>query len=346
MERAWDINPGASPAITVAVLDTGAAYQNVLQRYFARSWNAGAFVFPALGIVDVPVSAAPELGGRERFVSPRDFIWNDDTPDDLDGHGTHVAGTIGQLTNNGVGVAGMAFNVRLMPVKVLDTIWDFIFNSPEFATDDVLARGIRYAVDNGAKVLNLSLGRTGAPAPVVRDAIVYAVSRGAFVAVAAGNDFLRGNPTKRPADVGPDGGRRGGGRRGPGQSAGLLLEHRCRSWSYGTGRRPVARRHHGRHPPAVVRLRPHRYRPSRPSTVSDTAVRCVRVPVLQGTSMAAPHVAGFAALLMQQGITSPAAVEAIMKRSATDLGPPGRDDAYGYGLINPRAALRGMGLLK
>jgi subtilisin family serine protease len=67
---------------------------------------------------------------------------------------------------------------------------------------------------------------------------------------------------------------------------------------------------------------------------------------LQGTSMAAPHVAGFAVLLMQQGITSPAAIEAIMKRYATDLGPSGRDDEYGYGLINPRAALRGLGLAK
>ena len=67
---------------------------------------------------------------------------------------------------------------------------------------------------------------------------------------------------------------------------------------------------------------------------------------LQGTSMAAPHVSGFAALLMQQGITSPAAIEAIMKRYATDLGPTGRDNEYGYGLINPRAALRGMGLAR
>jgi serine protease len=65
-----------------------------------------------------------------------------------------------------------------------------------------------------------------------------------------------------------------------------------------------------------------------------------------GTSMATPHVAGFAALLMQQGITSPAAIEAIMKQFATDLGPPGRDDEFGYGLINPRASLRGMGLAK
>jgi serine protease len=66
----------------------------------------------------------------------------------------------------------------------------------------------------------------------------------------------------------------------------------------------------------------------------------------QGTSMATPHVAGFAAMLMQQGITSPAAIEAVMKRYATDLGATGRDDEYGHGLINPRAALRGLGLAK
>src|SRR6185503_13613609 len=68
---------------------------------------------------------------------------------------------------------------------------------------DVVARGIRYAADNGAQVINLSIGRFGAPAPVVSDAIAYAVSRGAFVAVAAGNDFETGNRTERLAESAP-----------------------------------------------------------------------------------------------------------------------------------------------
>jgi subtilisin family serine protease len=66
----------------------------------------------------------------------------------------------------------------------------------------------------------------------------------------------------------------------------------------------------------------------------------------QGTSMAAPHVTGFAALLIQQGITNPAAIEAAMKRFATDRGSAGRDDEYGAGVINPRATLRGLGVAK
>jgi subtilisin family serine protease len=67
---------------------------------------------------------------------------------------------------------------------------------------------------------------------------------------------------------------------------------------------------------------------------------------LQGTSMASPHVAGEAALLVSQGITSPSIIEALIKKTARDLGPAGRDDEYGYGLIQPRAALFGFGIAR
>ena len=87
-------------------------------------------MYPVLGVVDVPFAVAPELGGSSRFVAPRDFVWDDDEPVDLDGHGTHVTGTIAQTTNNNVGVAGMAFNVSIMPIKALFTDWDEELGAP------------------------------------------------------------------------------------------------------------------------------------------------------------------------------------------------------------------------
>ncbi len=348
MERAWDINPGATNAVTVAVLDTGAAYRSSVVRFTGAAWALDDGVrFPALGPVDVPFAAAPDLGGPDRFVSPRDFIWNDTTPFDLDGHGTHVAGTVGELTNNNLGVAGMAFNVRIMPVKVIDSLWDAIFSRPFAGTDDVVARGIRYAADNGAKVLNMSIGRNGPPAPVVQAAISYAVGLGTFVVVAGGNEFQSGNPIEQIAEFAP------------------RIDGMVAVASIGPDRR---RAFYSTTAPYIELAAPGGDQQSVGSTggilqqsfdldLVDTFLRGpagYRAPrfdsfayqYFQGTSMAAPHVAGFAALLMQQGITSPAAIEAAMKQYATDLGTPGRDDEYGYGLINPRAALRGMGLAK
>jgi serine protease len=348
MERAWDINPGATADVVVAVLDSGVAFRNGVFRFNARPFGiVGGPTFPALGQIDVPFAAAPDLGSPDRFVAPRNFIWNDTNPLDFDGHGTHVAGTLGQLTNNNTGVAGMAFNVRIMPVKVIDTEWDFIFNSPFQGTDDVVARGVRYAADNGAKVLNMSIGRAGPPAPAVQEAIQYAVSRGAFVVVAAGNDFLNGNPTERPADVAPliDGM----------VSVAAIGRDRVRARYSSTGsyvelaapggdqvRNGLAggilQQTHDSDFTATFLLGPTGYRAPR----FDVFV----YEFFQGTSMAAPHVSGFAALLIQQGITSPAAIEQIMKRYASDLGPAGRDDEFGVGLINPRASLRGLGLVR
>src|SRR5262249_42598765 len=122
-------------------------------------------------------SAATQIATARRIVAPFDFIWNNQMPLDFDGHGTHVAGRIGQLTNDNIGTAGVAFNVKLMPVKVIDSVWDDIFGAPNVGTDETVARGIRYAADNGAKVINMSIGRTGPPntAPVVEDAMRYAV---------------------------------------------------------------------------------------------------------------------------------------------------------------------------
>ena len=347
MERAWDINPGATESVTVAVLDSGVAYRSALMRYNAGAFTFDGLQFPALGLIDVPFAAAPDLGGPDRFVAPRDFIWETTTPFDLDGHGTHVSGTIGQLTNNAMGVAGMAFNARIMPVKVISGPWDEIFGNFRVGTDDLVARAVRYAADNGARVLNMSIGRTGGPAPVIQEAISYAVSRGAFVVVAAGNEFEEGNPVERYAEFGPlisgmvsVGAIGRDRRRAFYSSTGPYVELAApggNSLSGGTSGEILQQTYDFDFVDTYLRG-PAQYRAPRFDVFA--------YQFLQGTSMAAPHVSGFAALLIQQGITKPAAIEAAMTRYATDLGTAGRDSEFGHGLINPRASLRGLGLAK
>jgi serine protease len=358
IERAWDIQPAAGSSIVVAVLDTGIAYTNATVQFFASAFSIdadgdigpparAATNYPALGNLTLSFVAAPQLVQSGRFVAPHDFIWDDTLPLDLDGHGTHVSGTIGQVTHDGTGEAGIAFNVKLMPVKVIDSEWDDIFGSPEAGTDQVLARGIRYAADNGAKVINLSLERTGPPAPAVEDAIRYAVSRGAFLAIAAGNDFENGNPTEVLAEIAS---------RVPG-AVSVAAVDRNRQHAYYSSAGPwveiaapggsfrgfaadggILQQTLDLQLVDTFLLPPPRFAAPRFDAVADY--------YFTGTSSATPHVAGLAALLMQQGITSPAAIEAALERFATDLGDPGRDNLFGFGLLEARNTLRGLGLAR
>jgi serine protease len=342
MPVAWDISHGGSTAVIVAVLDSG--IETTTASFTFPLWNGTVFANAT-----IPFAASPDQS-PSRMTGARDFAFWTGPVLDMVGHGTHVAGTILQDTNNNLGFAGIAYNARLMPVKVCFGFWEIqivqaALNMPGFADPDAggcatsdLIAGIRYAADNGAKVLNLSLGGPGQSTAEL-EALRYAVSKGAFIAVSAGNSFEEGNPIEYPAGFGPqvDGvmsvaatGR--SRRRAYYSSTGSYIEIAAPGGDFRDGGLS-----------GVV------YQTGLLTTDSEPTL--VRVPrfdryfeePLQGTSMAAPHVAGVAALLYSQGITNPAAIEAAIKRSAVDLGTPGRDDEYGYGLIDARAALRGFG---
>jgi serine protease len=373
MEKAWDIQPQAGSAITVAVIDTGMAYQNATFTATLPAFrDANGTQYPALGQVIIPYSAAPQLvspSAVSRIVAPHDFVNETSTPFDFDGHGTHVSGTIGQLTNDGIGTAGVAFNVKLMPVKVLASTWDLLFAgftniSNVGGSDDDVARGIRYAADNGAKILNMSLGSSGPPdcatkpnqsdcSPVIEAAMRYAVGKGCFMAVAGGNEFettvapYGTNPTSVIAEIAS---------RIPG-AVSVAAVDRGRAHAYYSSSGSYIElaapggSERGFGSDGYVRQQTFDFK------LTDTFLRppaqfvAPRFDVFGyigyiGTSMAAPHVAGVAAMLMQQGITDPAAIEDILEKTAVDLGTPGRDNAFGFGLVDARAALRGLGLAK
>jgi serine protease len=350
LPRAWDINPGGRDDVVVAVLDSGLT--TTTATYSFRIWTGSEFQ-----VFAVPLTQTSDFD-HARVRRGREFAfgwrWTTTAGEtvlfDADGHGSHVAGTIAQQTNNGMGFAGVAHATTILPVKVCWSYWDFQlalgaegtrgFAPPDAAgcPDAALVEGLRYAADNDARVINMSLGGTR-PMPAVEDALEYAVSRGAFVSIAAGNEALEGNPTAYPAAYAPqiDGV----------VAVGALTRAgtRARYSNFGSYVELVAPGGDGDAPPNDVwqigplqtdlafELLSPRFDRFQPLNIS-------------GTSMAAPHIAGVAALLYSQGVTNPAAIEAALKRFARDLGPAGRDDEYGHGLVDARAVLRGLGVAR
>ena len=265
-------------------------------------------VYPPLGIVDVPFAVAPELGDA-KFVSPRDFIWDDDLPFDLDGHGTHVSGTVGQLTNNGVGVAGMAYNVRIMPVKVIDEVWDFIFDSPEHrhrrhgrARHPLRRRQRRQGDQHEHRPHRRRPGDRGRGGHSLRRRRAACSSRSP-----PATPPTTGNAPSRTAEAAPNiDGMVAVAAVGRALRARVLLDDQHLRRDRRARRRPAARRQHRRHPAADASIRI-----CCTPICSDRSAIGRRAPTsfayyfFQGTSMATPHVSAFAAMLMQQGITSP-----------------------------------------
>jgi serine protease len=347
MPKAWDIEPGGSPSIIVAVVDTGVTAQ--AGSFTFANWNGSAIVNQSFSFIVNPDLAAT------RLMAPYDFVNGSTTVLDMDGHGTHVSGTIGEDSNNSLGDAGMAYKVKIMPVKVCAGYWDVQFamskagvrgQAPLDAggcSNSDIAAGIRYAADNGAKVINISLGGDSASTTILA-AINYAISKGAFVAAAGGNEYEDGNPTEWPAADAPsvDGlmsvaAVNRSSNRAFYSNTGSYIEIAApggdsRDQSSGTGYVWQSTLIYTDQDPAIGFYKP----------------RFDRFDEIgyQGTSMATPHVVGLAALMMSHGITSPTAVEALIKRTAKDLGDPGKDTSFGYGLIQPRTALFGVGVIK
>ena len=286
MEPAWDISTGSGA--TVAVLDTG-------------------------------IREGTDLADT-CFVDGYDFVNNDNNPIDDNGHGTHVAGTIAQSTNNNKGVAGVAYDACLMPVKVLDTYG--------YGTYADIIDGINYAVDNGAHIISMSFGGSS-PSQGIEDALADAYNNDVTCIAASGNDNQNGilYPAAYDNYV---------------IAVGATQYDKARApySNYGSSLDVVA-------PGGNLNL------DQNDDGYGDGVLQQTFEKIwwwiqwgyyfFQGTSMATPHVSGTAALLYSDGVTTPDEIREALESTALDLGDSGWDMYYGYGLINAYDALQYSG---
>ncbi len=291
MDEAWSIEEG-DPNVIVAVVDTGVAYENY-----------GGY------------TQAPDLA-ETRFVPGYDFVNDDNHPNDDNGHGTHVTGTIAQSTNNLIGVAGVAFRCSIMPVKVMD--------SQGQGDAFTVSQGILFAVNHGAHVINLSFG-SPQPSTTLQNAVQTAYQRGVTVVAAAGNDGANGNPPSYPAAYSnyciAVGAVRYDLARAPYSTKGSYIS------VVAPGGDTTVDQNGDGYPDGILQ-----------QTFDDNP-NVFAYWFFQGTSMATPHVSGLAALLVSHGITGPDKVRKAIETTARDLGPAGWDQEYGWGLIDAHAAL-------
>jgi serine protease len=292
-----DSHPGAK-GVVVAVLDTGIAYA-----------DGGRF------------RRSPDFGANQ-FVPGWDFVGQDPQPADVNGHGTHVAGTIGEKTNNGVALTGLAYGAKLMPVRVLNGLGN--------GKSDEIAKGIRFAARHGAKVINMSFNfGCGNPVPAVAQAMRLAATRGVVMVASVGNDEPRGCVTMPASD--PHAIAVGGTTEGGCLGAYSKISPRIDLVAPGGGL------------PAAGCPSPSASRPIYQLTFRTGSPRSFEIPgFYEGTSMAASHVSGVAAMVIASGVLGPAPspgqVLARLESTARDLGTPGKDNDFGYGLIDAAAA--------
>jgi serine protease len=303
MRMAWELTQGSSNVV-VAVVDEGVAYED----YTIPSHEVGEVYSP-----DGRYHVAPDLAGTQ-FVPGYDCVNNEPHANDEGGHGTHVSGTIAQTTNNNLECAGMAFGCKIMPVRVL---------GPGGGTNDDVAEGICFAYQNGADVINMSLGGSS-PSDLIHQACIDAANAGVVICAATGNEGHNGISYPAAYDE-------------------CIAVGSIDYWwqrapysNYGNEIDIVA-------PGGVTEQT--NYCPIYQQTYAEAGqnppidVSTFEVKGWQGTSMATPHVSALAAMMASRGITNAASIRSRMCNTAWDLGSPGWDPEYGYGLINPVRAL-------
>ena len=307
MESAWDITKG-DPNVIVAVIDTGVAYEDYEE--FVDNPGRGKDYW-------ITYQQAPDLADTN-FVAGYDFVNDDDHPNDDEGHGTHVAGTIAQSTNNSIGVAGVAFDTSIMPIKVLD--------SSGSGTYADIADGIYFAADNGAKIINMSLGGTSGSI-TLENAVAYAYGKWVTIICASGND-------------------------GSATTVSYPAAYDAYCIAVGATRYDEAVAYYSNGGPSLDLTAP-----GGDITVDqneDGFADGVLQQTFgdnptdwdywfyQGTSMAAPHVSGVVALLIAHAVATtptPDEIREALQSTAEDKGSPGWDSEYGWGIVDAYAAL-------
>ncbi len=264
---------------------------STIQAYRAWDTTQGAANIK-IAIIDSGIqSSHPDLDAK--LVRGYDFVDGDAAPEDGNGHGTHVAGSAAAETNNGTGGAGTCPACRIMPIRVLD-------DAGSGTLSDV-AEGIVFAADQGAQVINLSLG--GGGSVLLEMAVDYAWDKGAFLACAAGNDGTTSITTAYPAPY----------NNCFAVAATTSADTRARFSNYGAWVEVAA-----------------------PGASIVSTWLADGYATVSGTSMAAPHVAGLAGLLSSQGLSN----AQIRERICTTADPiAGTGSEWTCGRINAAAAV-------
>gem|GEM_PF-755591 len=315
-DKAWDIADGTG--VVVAVVDTGVDYNH--PDISGNIWSNSDEI-PGNGIDD-------DHNGYIDDVRGWDFAYGDAEVIDRMGHGTHVAGTIAAVGNNNTGIIGVAPKAKIMPVKGLSDTGS--------GYTDRLAAGIKYAAENGADVINNSWG--GGPSfinPVAEDAVRYAYNLGSVVVFAAGNstqDVYAYSPQNQPQVITV--------------AASSEIDRNTNFSNFGEMLDVAAPGGAHCYDPEICDRR--NILSLKSATVADRMLVGSSPIVggqylrLAGTSMAAPHVAGLAALIVQKHpeFTVEEVRQAIRVGSDdTGIGTPGYNSYVGHGRINALKSL-------